>query len=102
MPKQKSTSGTDQPANEEMVLTPGGWRPKSTVHRIEPGHHLSRKGGRFQKIHTASGKVVADYGEISVEPSDNPPGKITVKKKTAPSEGPYPDNGWIIDFSMDQ
>jgi hypothetical protein len=73
--KAKSPAGTGSPDSDEMVLTPGGLRPKSTIHQVEPGYHISAKDGRLQKIHTATGQVVADYGEISHET----PGKRPVK-----------------------
>jgi hypothetical protein len=93
-----ATLGTSQSAGDELVLTPGGWRPKSTVHQIEVGHHLSVKDGRFQKIHTASGQVIADYGEISTGPADKAPGGRgrSKKKLTPPGEEPFPDDGWIV------
>ena len=50
---------------DEHVLTPGGWRPKSQVHLIEADHHIDGSNGRLRKIHTASGKEVAEFGLIS-------------------------------------
>src|SRR6202035_4517444 len=82
---------------EGMVLAPGGWRPMSTIHHVEPGHHISGKGGRLRKIHTASGQVVEDYGKISTGPADKPPRRQASKQKAPPGEEPYPDNGWIVD-----
>jgi hypothetical protein len=88
-----TTTGTGtHPKDDEIVLTPGGWRPKSTVHRIEPGHHLSGKDGRLRKIHTASGKSVADFGELSHNP--HPPKTVTTKK--VPGEDAFTDSGWIL------
>jgi len=55
----------DGPVPEGLVITPGGLRPKSNVHFIEPGHHLSGKDGVFRKIHTASGEVVKEFGAIN-------------------------------------
>lgn len=49
--------------NTDLVLTPGGLRPRSLVHRLEPGQHVSTKGGRVRIIKTATGAVVKDLGE---------------------------------------
>lgn len=56
---------------EELVLTPGGYRPKSLVHKIEPDHILRRTDRHLQKVHL-SGTVVDDFGAIT-EVSGNEP-----------------------------
>jgi hypothetical protein len=67
------------------VLTPGGWRPKSKVFRVEPGHHIDAEGGRLRVIHTATGKVVRDFGEIpkpeSTKKTDTSTPRSRKKKK---------------------
>ena len=57
---------------EELVLTPGGWRPKSKVYKVEPGHHVEVQDGRLKVIHTATGKVVADLGEVPKPNAEDP------------------------------
>jgi hypothetical protein len=47
---------------EELVLTPGGWRPKAKVHFVEPGQQVSGKGGRLAIVHSATGKLIKDLG----------------------------------------
>lgn len=65
MPKKAQPStGPGKPVTEELVLTPGGWRPVSKVHAIERGHHLSGAGGRLKEIETSSHKVLRDFGAI--------------------------------------
>jgi hypothetical protein len=86
MGKAIMTSNSGRPGGDPLVLTPGGWRPKSKVHFVEPGHHISGKDGRLQKIHTASGKMIADYGAVSNR-----------KWSKAPGGAPFPDDGWIVD-----
>lgn len=56
--KQKGQSSE----KEDLVLTPGGWRPKSKVFKVDPGHHVEVQDGRLKVIHTATGRVVADLG----------------------------------------
>ncbi len=85
------TPGTTRPGQEELVLTPGGWRPKSKVHRVEHGHHVSGKGGRLQIIETATGKVIKDLGEASKQKHNRPGGKARPRAAAAP----LPDVGWI-------
>lgn len=55
---------------EELVLTPGGWRPKSKVHFVEPGQHVSGEGGRLAIVQTATGKTVKDLGALSKAPKE--------------------------------
>ena len=57
---------------DELVLTPGGWRPASTVHRVKPGQHIDASGGRLKIVDTASGKVIEDLGEIPEAESARP------------------------------
>jgi hypothetical protein len=50
MGKAITTSNGGRQGGDPLVMTPGGWRPKSKVHFVEPGHHISGKDGRLQKI----------------------------------------------------
>lgn len=45
-------------ASEERVLTPGGLRPRSFVHRIDEGHGLQIEGQRARKVHLATKRVM--------------------------------------------
>jgi hypothetical protein len=82
-----------------MILTPGGWKHKSNVHRIEPGYHVSGAEGRIRKIHTASGKVVEDFGAIADAVAstkgrsrkERPPSKKIGRQPT-----PASDFGWTV------
>jgi hypothetical protein len=84
--------------DDPMVLTPGGYRRKSTIHRIEPGHHLEMKDGRFRKIHTLSGNVVKDYGAMVPE-KKQPVRNFDEPKRS--NDSPFPDSGWITDTKWD-
>jgi hypothetical protein len=80
----------------DLVLTPGGLRPRSLVHKLQPGEHVSLKGGRVRIIKTATGEVVKDLGE-SAKPGESE--KSASKKRPAtpnlrPTPG-IPDVGWI-------
>jgi hypothetical protein len=59
-PKEKGK----QTEKDELVLTPGGWRPKSKVHHVGPGQHVDVEDGRLKIIDTATGKIIEDLGEI--------------------------------------
>jgi len=50
--------------DEELVITPGGLRPKSKVHLIQPGHKLIVKNNHIQEI-DSSGKFVEEFGEVN-------------------------------------
>lgn len=91
--KPKSDSETNDP-NDELVLTPGGWRPKSKVHHIGKGHHVIVEDGKFKKVHTETGKVVAVLDDVKPTNKDKPnyPDNVFVpKEKQSPSFG----SGWI-------
>lgn len=50
---------------EEMVVTPGGLRPKSNVHLIENGYHVNESDGILKKIHTRTGTIVKYLGKTN-------------------------------------
>src|SRR5207249_6834550 len=62
---------TEDRMTEDVVLTPGGFRPKSLVRLVEPGHVLDASSGTLRLLHP-SGKVVADFGEIPPRPGNDP------------------------------
>jgi len=65
MSKMPGKEKKQQNGKDELVLTPGGWRPKSKVHRVAPGHHVEVIDGRLKIVHTATGEVVEDLGETA-------------------------------------
>lgn len=90
-PPSHPTPGKDQPKDPDLVLTPGGWRPRSTVHQLEPGHHISGKGGRTKIIETSTGKVIKDLGEASTKRRS----RSGARGKEPKGADPFPDDGWI-------
>ena len=56
----------------DLVITPGGPRPRSRTYQLRPGEHISLKDGRIRIIETATGRVVKDLGESAKgeEPRD--------------------------------
>jgi len=80
-------------APEELVLTPGGLRPKSFVHRIEPGTILDGTDGRYRLQHR-SGRVVADFGVTPFRPVGRPLMPRNVFFPIA-EEIPALGSGWI-------
>jgi hypothetical protein len=80
----------------EMVITPGGLRPKSKIHLIEPDHHISGKDGRIRKIHNKSGKTVEDFGPINSGTKANR-NSLRLRKNISFESAVQPtSNGWII------
>jgi len=72
VPETSSEGSRKSPvAPEELVLTPGGLRPKSLVHRIEPGAILDGSDGRYRMRHR-SGRTLADFGVIPFRPVGRP------------------------------
>ncbi len=53
-------------SDDDMVITPAGMMQRSNVHFVEPGNELRVVGGRLQKIESASGRMLNDYGEVTI------------------------------------
>jgi len=74
IPKNRKPEDEDR---EKLVLTPGGWRPKSKVRFLKPGEHIDGEGGRLKIVNSATGEVIEDLGEISPEePVESKPHEI--------------------------
>jgi hypothetical protein len=91
IPPSHPTPGTSKNDESELVVTPGGWRPKSQVHRVEPGQHISGKGRRLKIIETATGKVIKDLGDLSTKKHS----RAEPPAKNAGAMAPLPDYSWI-------
>ena len=78
--------------SDDLVLTPGGFRPRSAVHLVEPGHSISAAGGRLRKL-APNGAVIADAGSLPPRPVGEPlhPFNIFVPEGQVPGLG----SGWI-------
>lgn len=69
--KSNDTPAASNPATDDAtaapagsVLTPVGYMDQSKVHYIAPGFHLNMDHGHLQKVETATGKLVEDFGEV--------------------------------------
>lgn len=95
---------------EELVLTPGGWRPRSKVHYVEPGQHVSGHGGRLAIVQSATGKTVRDLGALPkaakektkragkpMKVAEGPRIRARERPAAAPAAAPGPvTDGWIV------
>jgi hypothetical protein len=54
-----------------LVLTPGGYRHPSLVHRVDPGHALDVAGGKARLMNLTT-KAFVNLPEVSVQPGDVP------------------------------
>jgi acylphosphatase len=77
---------------EDQVLTPGGYRHKSLIHKIEPGHILDAANDNLRAMHS-SGFEVADFGVLKRRPSGQPlmPANVALHPNVIPALG----SGWI-------
>ncbi len=91
-----TNGGQNGSTSDPLVLTPGGWLPKSHVHFVEPGYHLDVRTGHVLKIEDASGKIAADFGErhLSMGGPQTQPQKSFGKSFTATPTNPGTD-GWV-------
>ncbi len=80
--------------NEETVLTPVGYMAKSNVHFIAPGFNLNVANGHLQKIETATGKLVEDFGEVKPLESQYNLAARSVSGNLDAARVPYV-SGWI-------
>jgi hypothetical protein len=76
-------------AAPDLVLTPGGWRPRSQVHRMERGHHISGRNGRIRIVESDSGRLVKDLGRTSKRP------RKQTRKPSNRVAAATNDYGWI-------
>jgi hypothetical protein len=99
--KKTAMTPIDQPADEQkaasaqedMVITPFGARPKSQVHQIESGYALTYQGNHLVKIQSQSGKVAEDFGDQLQIQKDAERAKKTTSLST--SALPGLGSGWI-------
>jgi hypothetical protein len=56
-------------AQSDLVITPAGLMPRSSVHFIAPGYHLSVENGRLQKFETRTGRMIEDFGRVTITPA---------------------------------
>jgi len=80
---------------EEMVLTPAGYMPKSSTHFVEPGTELRVFNGHIQKIESVSGRMLQDFGQVTV--TDDPIHNINTGgsfEQSFSSVEPAAVNGW--------
>src|ERR1051325_7456498 len=80
LPKSQVQPAAGPDPDEDLVLTPDGYRPRGQVHHVEPGHLLTMERDNICKVERATGKKVADYGPIPVKASKEPlmPGNVFV------------------------
>jgi hypothetical protein len=90
--KESVAAASANATDGDMVLTPGGYRHKSLVRHIEPGHFLDLSTGSIRKMHT-SGREVVDFGPLLLRPGVEPlmPHNIARHPNVLPALG----TGWI-------
>ena len=82
---------------EQMVLTPGGFRPASKVHHVEADQGLDLAANRVRKV-DRSGRVTADFGQLAetgpsraLRPGNVANGELLRAADAVPALG----SGWI-------
>jgi len=55
----------------DLVLTPGGYRNRALVHRLEPGEVVQHDRDRIRLFHTPT-KTSKDLAEVALQPGDVP------------------------------
>src|SRR4051794_4098627 len=85
-------------AAAQLVVTPGGVRPRSLVHHVEPEHVLDESDGRIRKL-DAAGVPKIDFGPLPRRPGPGP----LLSAARAPAEGLTPalGHGWIANSAWE-
>lgn len=78
--------------NDELVLTPGGWRPKSKVHYVKSGHHVEVQDKKLKIVETETGNVIKDIVDLSKIPNES---RIKTEVNKGISGTAPITNGWI-------
>ena len=70
--------------DQDYVITPGGFRPRSLVYHVEPGHSLDASDNRIRQF-DPDGKLVEDFGEFAQRPGKEPlmPRNVTAVRPLA-------------------
>lgn len=63
----KPSAGTG--GNSDLVITPAGLMPRSSVHYVPHDHYLSFENGRIRQLEKATDRLVKDFGEVKIVPS---------------------------------
>jgi hypothetical protein len=83
--------GARSARSEGLVITPGGFRPRSRVHLVEPDMVLDGTGNRLRKLNP-SGDVVAEFDVIQDRPA---PEALLPRRLVQPREVPAAGSNWI-------
>jgi hypothetical protein len=77
---------------DQMIITPGGARHPSLVHKVEPGHTIDGTAGRLRQFDQTA-KLIADFGPLAARPRDRAlmPGNVVLPHPTVPGL----QSGWI-------
>jgi len=59
-------------ASPDLVLTPAGYMPRSSVHFVGEGFHLSVENGRLQRLENGTNRMAEDYGTVKITPARAP------------------------------
>jgi hypothetical protein len=78
--------GRPPKSSDDLVLTPGGPRPRSRVAKVEPGQHGTVEGGRVKIVETKTGQIIADLGAVG----KSQPGKSRRGRAMKKAERPKP------------
>jgi hypothetical protein len=93
-PRKRPVRSLSPEEADDLVVTPGGLRPRSRVHILKPGQHVDTTGGRIRIIDDATGEVVKDLGEGGPTEAKEGEGESPIGQLKASVPG-LPDIGWI-------
>jgi hypothetical protein len=80
--------------SDDLVLTPGGYRPRSMVHAMEPGMVLDGTDGVLRK-RDPGGHVLAELGPLAQLSLDREPAAMSARRPVGGAPRPALGSGWI-------
>ena len=84
---------------DELILTPGGFKPRANVHHV-PRDHVLRMDGRNVNLMARSGQLIRSIGSIAQRPGPEPllPRNLSLSARPPRSAAPAPFaqvDGWV-------
>jgi len=91
-------AGSNSTVNNDLVLTPGGYRPRSMVYKIKPEHHLADKDHRLYMVDSVTGQEVQELGPTAGQaPFFKPhlPRELSLLQPPSVQQSPGQRDGWV-------
>lgn len=86
------------PNDNDLVITPGGYKSRSNVFEIGQGQHIADKNKRLLMVESATGQVVQDLGAGNTQPltgKPHLPDQLSFPQAPSIQASPGHKEGWV-------